>query len=205
MANKKARVEAPDEVVQDAYLDWLLEIVNPGRLEGSADLLATHLHLIEWYAIWPRDVSRENDGKNLRERFKKDSSFSDYTSIEGPCTFLECAIGIAEHMDFFCTPPELQPATYLYFWKLLQNAKILGHGIDIRAIDTSVDRVLTRSYTTKGTGGFFPLQHPETNQKGVEIWYQMAAYLGENPRLYRDLATCFECNRDEKDPFKILS
>jgi hypothetical protein len=31
-----------------------------------------------------------------------------------------------------------------------------------------------------GTGGLFPLKMPKVNQRRVEIWYQMSAFIEEN-------------------------
>jgi hypothetical protein len=41
-------------------------------------------------------------------------------------------------------------------------------------------RLNRRLYTTSGYGGLFPLEEPKEDQRKVEIWYQMMAYLGEN-------------------------
>lgn len=183
----RTAMAAPDEVVQDAYIDWLLRTLNADRFDDNYSLLLIHLHLIEWYSVLEKDRSREEDGKNIRERFKKDSVFINYGSIDGPCTFLECLYGISERMDFFCTPPEDQSMAWIYLWKLLSNAKILGNGLDIRKIDTAVDRVMSRTYSVKGIGGMFPLKTAHTNQIGTEIWYQMAQYIHENPKLYEQL------------------
>lgn len=184
---KKSAIAAPDDEIQEAYVDWLLLNLRADRFDENTKLLLIHLHLIEWYSVMDKDMSREEDGKAIRERFKRDSEFINYDSIDGPCTFVECLYGIAERLDFFCTPPEDQSMAWLYFWKLLRNAKISGNGLDIVKIDTAVDRVLSRTFAANGTGGLFPLRNATTNQIGTEIWYQMAAYINEHPRLYNEL------------------
>lgn len=183
----KIAIAAPDEVVQDAYIDWLLRNLRADMFDEDYSLLLIHLHLIEWYSVLEKDHSREEDGKSIRERFKRETAFINYGSIDGPCTFLECLYGVAERMDFFCTPPEDQSMAWMYFRKLLENAKISNNGLDIRKIDTAVDRVMARTYSAKGIGGLFPLRDATTNQIGTEIWYQMAQYIHENPRLYMQL------------------
>lgn len=203
---KKSAVVAPDEVVQDAYINWLLEKLRADQFDEDSKLLLIHLHLLEWYSVLDKDIQREEDGKSIRERFIQESDFINYDGIQGPCTVLECLYGIAERIDYFCTPPEYIPMSWMYFWKLLYNAGILGHGIDVYAIDRAVDRVLSRSFTAKGTGGLFPLKHPSTNQIGTEIWYQMSAYVFENPRLFPDLLQIFVTQpKMLKDPFKLLN
>lgn len=184
--SKKAIV-APDEVVQDAYLDWLLLNLHADHFDEDSRLLLIHLHLLEWYSVLSKDISREEDGKNIRVRFIRDTDFINYDAIMGPCTVLECLVGIAERMDFFCTPPEDQSMAWLYLWRLLSNGGILGNGVDIRKIDIAVDRVMSRTYSVKGKGGLFPLRNASANQIGMEIWYQMSAYIEEHPQLYREL------------------
>lgn len=186
MTNKTA-IAAPDELVQDVYIDWLLRNLHADMFDDNDSLTLIHLHLIEWYSILEKDRSREEDGKSLRERFKNETVFINYDGIEGPCTFLECVYGISERMDFFCTPPEDQSMAWLYFWELLSNAKILGNGLNIRKIDSAVDRVMSRTYSVKGVGGLFPLRRPVSNQIDTEIWYQMSQYIHENPNLYKRL------------------
>lgn len=195
---KKVAIAAPDEVIQDAYIDWLLRNLHADRFDEDSNLLLIHLHLLEWYSVLDKDHSREEDGKNIRERFKRDTSFINYDSIDGPCTVLECLYGIAERMDFFCTPPEFQSMAWMYFWLLLQNAKISGNGLDIRKIDAAVDRVMSRTYSVKGVGGLFPLRQTDANQVGTEIWYQMASFINENPNLYKDLLKQYTYNFFDK-------
>lgn len=184
--SKKA-ISAPDEVIQDAYLDWLLLTLHADHFDEDSRLLLIHLHLLEWYSVLPKDISREEDGKNIRVRFMRDTDFINYDAIEGPCTVLECLFGIAERMDFFCTPPEDQSMAWLYLWHLLDNGNILGNGVDIRKIDTAVDRIMSRTYSVKGKGGLFPLRNASANQLGIELWYQMSSYIEEHPRLYQEL------------------
>lgn len=184
-------IAAPAEVIQEAYLDWLGAQVCSDKFDTNSRLLLAHLHCVEWYSVVERDRAREEDGKKLRGRFIQDSDFINYESINGPCTFLECVIGIADRMDFFCTPPEDQSQMWMYFWLILSNSGIIGNGTDISAIDRKINKVLERTYATRGRGGFFPLKKAMTNQIGTEIWYQMSAYIEENPDLYKDLCSIF--------------
>ncbi len=47
-------------------------------------------------------------------------------------------------------------------------------------IDDILERLIWRQYQEDGQGGFFPLAWPEQDQREVELWYQMNAYLAEN-------------------------
>ena len=48
-----------------------------------------------------------------------------------------------------------------------------------RIVDIKIRRILNREYHPDGDGGLFPLMNPREDQRGVEIWYQMSAYLLE--------------------------
>lgn len=197
-------IAAPDEIIQDEYLAWIENIVHADKFDEDTRLLLAHLQLVEWYSVLPRDHAREEDGKKFRGHFIRDSEFINYDSIDGPCTFLECILGIADRMDFFCTPPEHQSEAWLYFWLLLNNAGLLGNGCDVLAIDKRVNRVLERTYSASGRGGLFPLKNTTQNQIGTEIWYQMSSYIESRPDLYEHLITDFSIDDYETDPFKIL-
>ena len=47
-------------------------------------------------------------------------------------------------------------------------------------IDEILNKFIDRTYRASGYGGLFPLRHSKEDQRKVEIWYQMAAYLIEN-------------------------
>jgi len=40
--------------------------------------------------------------------------------------------------------------------------------------------VIWRTYNENGNGGLFPLRDSDQDQRQVEIWYQLSAYLLEN-------------------------
>jgi hypothetical protein len=48
------------------------------------------------------------------------------------------------------------------------------------AIDELLDRVIWRTYRRNGAGGLFPLKRTREDQRQVEIWYQLCAYLLED-------------------------
>jgi hypothetical protein len=43
-----------------------------------------------------------------------------------------------------------------------------------------LDRIIERTYQRNGVGGLFPLKRDKKDQRKVELWYQMNAYLIEN-------------------------
>jgi hypothetical protein len=69
-----------------------------------------------------------------------------------------------------------------WFWHLLHNLEIDNYTDAVapfpeRRINNVLDTVIWRTYREDGRGGLFPLKRAHENQKKVEIWYQLAAYL----------------------------
>ena len=46
-------------------------------------------------------------------------------------------------------------------------------------VDRILVRVMHRRYRADGVGGFFPLKNPREDQRGLELWYQISAYVLE--------------------------
>jgi hypothetical protein len=74
-----------------------------------------------------------------------------------------------------------------WFWMMLGNAELDGFTDEafyaLRGhilVDKILNRILDRTYKRDGIGGLFPLKHPKKDQRRVELWYQMNAYLVEN-------------------------
>jgi hypothetical protein len=68
-------------------------------------------------------------------------------------------------------------------WKLIENIGLdKVEGIELSPVDRikindALDRVIERRYSENGEGGFFPLPSTDEDQRKVEIWYQMSAYI----------------------------
>jgi hypothetical protein len=81
---------------------------------------------------------------------------------------------------------DLGDQTSGWFWKLLFNTGLAA--LDDTYSDDTYERILyrfniinKRLYNEDGTGGgLFPLAHPRQDQREIEVWYQMMAYLQEN-------------------------
>ena len=56
----------------------------------------------------------------------------------------------------------------------------MGYDIYILEVKAAVECLLERRYLEDGDGGLFPLKCPRKDQRRVEIWYQMSAWVIEN-------------------------
>lgn len=133
---------------------------------------------MQFRVVNPRDENRIADAAQLRKEFtglEREERFSPGVSI------LELLIGLARRMDFMIDWP-----VHSCFALFLENLNLdvfdddACPPIPLRHIDHVLARFSNRTYKSDGRGGLFPLQRPEQDQRDVELWYQMAAYMTEN-------------------------
>jgi hypothetical protein len=127
------------------------------------------------------------DGKNLRIQFENATGLSS-EKLDGPCSFLEMLIALAQRFDENMIEPPEDSSPYKWFWEMLKNVGLDECTDDAcgepyfpaEYIDGVLNQVLERTYRRSGKGGLFPLKFTKKDQRTVEIWYQMQEYLSEN-------------------------
>lgn len=172
--------------VDKIYFEWLTEHVNfnNGRPGGRTyvDLMG-QLHSKEFVWIVPNDDNRLEDAVALRHEFLHDAGITNYPEEfvlnEPPLSVLEVIISLSRRCAFADDGDARNWA-----WKLIENLELSGLSDPVSrrkqdVIDDILDRFIWRQYETDGRGGLFPLKHPENNQREIELWYQMNAYLDE--------------------------
>ena len=171
----------PDEV-EAAYFQWLCQF---GHLDIDYLILASILHRIEFTWYIPNDDNRDADGRKLREIFTDETDI-DCSSLDGPASILEMLLALAIRMEYILDDVENHDRIDL-FWEMLGNLGVDTFTDDeyyyLGGDDEVINRVrifTERQYTGAGKGGLFPLRYPHIDQRTVEIWYQMSAYLLEN-------------------------
>lgn len=153
------------------YSDWLLSIIDMD-LNGYG-YLQYALANKDFYSIIPEDERRDFDGRALRQDYDGD--------VEGTCSVLEMMVALAIRMADEIVP-EVGNAGY-FFWLMLKNLGLTEMDdarFNPEETHYILDRFLERGYSADGYGGLFPLEHPKKDQRNVEIWYQMQAYVIEN-------------------------
>lgn len=183
----KRLITGNPRITQD-YFEWLCDIAGVWREEPPYYLLAKALHDRAFTGELPHDENRAGDGIALRDEYAfNGSSYPDTIDLTGPCSVLEMLIGVAKRMDFvLSSPDDDREYTGRYFFELIGNLGLEGLTDDDYAIlggearvDDAVGRLMRRTYDPDGRGGLFPLRRPVEDQRYVEIWYQMNAYLME--------------------------
>lgn len=174
----------------EGYLRWLGPQI---RDEDSGNRNRTYEDLVrimfEKEFVWrvPYDDNRMGDGLTLRVEFchganvtpRQVGPFLDQDRPYPPCSFLEVLIGLSRRLAFAAGGESRGWA-----WTLISNLELHRMSDPVsrskaRRIDDILDRCIWRNYEPSGQGGFFPLAWPDEDQRQVEIWYQMAAWMSE--------------------------
>ena len=170
--------------LDELYLTWLYRQIDEVRLRHSSRTywgLFKLLYTKEFIYLVSKDKNRVEDGKELRRRFAEEEGLYDIDPnwMELPCSMLELMIALADLLSF-----EADRTPRAWFWEMLQNLDLNAYNdrsrLPVREVNDILDRVIWRNYDRDGHGGFFPLKRAERDQRKIELWYQMSAYLIEN-------------------------
>lgn len=168
--------------LDESYFQWLCDQV--GALEAK-DPSRTYWRLLkllftkEFVWVVANDGNRIEDGKELRYEFVDQSGLNDVDQhwMQLGCSMLELMIGLSRRLAF-----EAEGEPRDWFWTLAWNAGLVSHNdshCNDRMVGDILDRIIWRTYHSNGRGGFFPLQRPPHDQRKVELWYQLNAYIIE--------------------------
>lgn len=174
--------------LQQDYFHWLCEMVHIDQEERSYWLIAKDLHNRIFTPIIERDENRAMDGLELRDQFLENEWYSRGGEFENDeCTVLEMLVALAQRMDFeMNNADDDYDRTAYWFWEMIDNLGLTDFDdesyIDLDGqtyVDKIIDDFVERNYDYNGAGGIFPLRYCDRDQRNVEIWYQMSAYLYE--------------------------
>lgn len=171
--------------LDERYLTWLHRQLEPSSQRNPARshwLLCSQLYTTPFVWFVPNDDNRMLDGLDVRTEFIDTEEGGDVPGYweSDQCSILEMLIALARRMSF-----ESGDDPDYWFWTIMENLNLRQYvdevyDDDVRiTVDEILQAVNDRTYHADGTGGLFPLFHPGTDQRQVEIWYQMAHYLNE--------------------------
>lgn len=172
-----------NEVKYDYWI-WLRHLIGANDPESKRSKYFTllwKLHETEFYWTIERDVNRSDDGKQLRSAFA-DATGKDISMLDGPCSLFEMLIGLARRYDGEVGDINASNVPDI-FWGMIKRLGLDGMVDDFydpEKVDHILMVLLDRTYEKDGTGGLFPLVNPREDQRKVEIWYQMQAFMIEN-------------------------
>lgn len=176
-----------DEHLDESYFHWLYTLIGSSSRVPSRThyALGRQLFRQEFVPHIPRDENRVNDGRDLRYEFVNEKMATrEIEKVNASwmgmgCSFLEMLIALSRVFAF-----ETETTTRGCFWHMMDNLNVSQfndryHAFGEGDIADAMERVINRTYAPDGSGGLFPLQNPKEDQRHVEIWYQLNAYLIE--------------------------
>lgn len=175
-----------NEPIDELYLKWLYSLIGDVELKSPSRTywsLVRQLFKTEFVWVVPNDDNRVEDGRDLRY------VFVDVTGVDPDdkwwslgCSFLEMFVALSHHLEF----EDGRRKANKWFWRLMDNLDLEVYNDknytdeSFSAINEILERVNFRQYQPDGSGGMFPLEYPTKDQREVEIWYQLNAYLLEH-------------------------
>lgn len=137
----------------------------------------------------PMDENRYNDGLGLRREFENLTEYilADEAGYKERCTVFEMMAALAARCENqIMRDVALGDRSKTWFLEMCKNLDILQWDFDHLQysykddIKQKVYIWLSRKYEKDGKGSPFPLKNAQENQRNVQIWGQMNAYLMEN-------------------------
>lgn len=171
--------------LDERYFEWLYNLVAPGE---DRDPSRSYLNLcgemhrtpFEWFVS--RDENRAEHGKELRDIFLDESGLdADNNWLSMDCSIFEMLVSLAEAAAF-----QTEETPHEWFWIMVKNIGLHNYTDEVysdsvhSSVVATLRRVVYREYQENGRGGLFPLRKPRGDQREVELWYQLSAYLIEN-------------------------
>lgn len=175
-----------DELWDDYFLFLISEYGLNNRKGRSRSKLLEMLHNIPFRYIIERDENRAADGQELRNHYLIPDEYEEYSEefMNRDCSVFEMLIALAVRMDDEYVGDPSNPLPEEMFWEMIRNLDlydIININFDNVKIINIVNRWLDRDFTKKGRGSIFPIYGSDfEDQREIEIWDQMNAYIYEN-------------------------
>lgn len=167
--------------IDDRYFRWLCRdlMTHSTYLNDDYTTLCDQMFRTRFEYLVPNDDNRAADGMLLRHQFVLEMNYEpDVEWLRMDCSFLEMLVALIDRATF----QDDRPAR-VWFTEILCNLELDqctdGAYYDYEYVSDVLERVNNRTYDFNGMGGMFPLKHPKYDQTGVELLYQMYAYVIE--------------------------
>lgn len=181
-------MERSDRSLRGNYLAWLHEeLTRESKYQDRTylDLLTAMFNTeFPWdpRMPWciPMDDNRLADAMELRAEYSQLHNVPRSDMLElGACSFVEVLLGLSRRLSFVAGG-----SAHRWAWQLVENLGLermwdrLSRS-KMHRVENILETVIQRKYGPDGSGGFFPLAWAERDQRQVELWYQLNAYVEE--------------------------
>lgn len=148
-------------------------------LQDDYSTLCDQMFRTPFIYLVANDDNRAADGMLLRHQFVMEMNYEpDVEWLRMDCSFLEMLVALIDRAIF----QDDRPAC-VWFSEIITNLELDqctdGAYYDYEYVGDVLDRVNHRLYDFNGVGGMFPLKTPKHDQTGVELLYQLYAYVIE--------------------------
>jgi hypothetical protein len=171
--------------VDEEYFNWLYQKIRPDGIELIPYMTVcalAHRIIFDWSV--PNDDNRSADGKELRYEFLEEHGVEpppDKEWLALDSSIFEMMVALARRCDFIA-----DGGMHTWFDRFMINLgmeqynDVLFEKSDEGRVKRMLAKLNNRTYRSNGKGGLFPLKYPPRDQREVELWYQMSAYMAEN-------------------------
>lgn len=186
-ARSEGGIEPAENKWHERYYKWLSGLVVTPKKKQYTKLL-WRLYTKPFRYILEKDMNRVIDGVELRYRFGHENRLPrdivEYELDDSDCSVLEMMIALSIRCEENIMTNEAEgDRTSKWFWSMVQSLGLyqMSDGFyDEQKVDDILDRFVKRKYEKNGRGGLFTIHNqPGMDQRKVEIWYQMMAWLIE--------------------------
>lgn len=160
-----------------AYFTWLTsQIEFPRSSQKTYNDLLLRLHEKEFIWTVPGDDNRVQDALDMRTEFshqKQRVKFKNFVSV------LEILIVLSCKLEFLAGGQASSWACQLIENLGLNRSYDPLENKRAERTEEILESLVWRTYRRDGHGGFFPLNWPKEDQRKIELWYQLNAYVNE--------------------------
>lgn len=170
----------------DVYFNWLYDqLFKIRNIESyqSYTTMCRVMHQVVFKSLVHYDSNRIAVAADFRNQYVQQFQPTGLVLanlLRPDATVLEVLYGLARQADDMI--PLMVPTWFEIFYTHLGLKKYNDEYCLTRPTQQMtriVNRFNNRDYRYDGTGGIFPLRHAQTDQREVELWYQMGAYMTE--------------------------
>lgn len=165
-----------DKIWHD-YKLWLLHFCRFRR--PNYNNLIDQLINSPFEVVLDRDLNRISDGEDLRGKFLMENGLNG-TFYNHPVSVLEVLIALAARVDGEYLGNPNDPRPDILFWEMICNLgldKFDDKKYDSEAVFEILDVWIGRKFDKNGVGSPFPVGKNIHDQRKIEMWMQMTAYI----------------------------
>ena len=177
--------------LREEYFAWLCDWVSDDKhlsRHTTYNKMFSYLFDKPFEYTIAMDGNRAEDGINLRYRYGRENGIPDTLVAtyldDRDCSMLEMMVALSIRMEnHIMEYKDLGNRTGQWFWSMIVSLGL--DGMDDTNFDSAraagiIHRFNTRQYEPCGKGGLFTVQNPTIDMRGMDIWYQMQHWIGEN-------------------------